>query len=178
MFGCYTYVISAASPRDQWVTFSNHLTVRCNIRYLIWKEFHGILSFPILSEELISESLLAPYILLYVCFTNLCFTIKIFVIPHELPALFITYPIMISNFFSMFIVTSFDENASWNFLPSSMELSPELHGTFRTPFEQHIWFREIPWDLSNITSSSMEFHGTFSIMPVSSICMKCDAFAS
>ena len=43
-----------------------------------------------------------------------------------------------------------------------MELSPEFHGTFWTTFEQHLWFYGIPWNLSNKTSSSMEFHGSFS----------------
>ena len=40
---------------------------------------------------------------------------------------------------------------------SSMELSPEIHGTFWTTFEQHPWYHGIPWNLSNKTSSSMEF---------------------
>ena len=43
-----------------------------------------------------------------------------------------------------------------------MELSPEFHGTFWTTFEQHPWFHGIPWNLSNKTSSSMEFHGILS----------------
>ena len=43
-----------------------------------------------------------------------------------------------------------------------MELSPQFHGTFWTSFEQHLWSHGIPWNLSNKTSSSMEFHGTFS----------------
>ena len=66
-----------------------------------------------------------------------------------------------------------------------MELSPEFHGTFWTTFE-HLWFPGIPWNLSNKTSSSMEFHGipwnfvqiqsfmefhgTFSILPSSMEC--------
>ena len=52
-------------------------------------------------------------------------------------------------------------NAHWNVFwsKSSMELSPEFNGTFRTTFEQHLWFHGIPWNLSNKTSSSMEFHG-------------------
>ena len=52
-------------------------------------------------------------------------------------------------------------NAHWNLFwsKSSMELSPEFHGTFWTTFEQHLWFHGIPWNLSNKTSSSMEFHG-------------------
>ena len=37
--------------------------------------------------------------------------------------------------------------------------SPGFHGT---TFEQHLWFHGIPWNLSNKTSSSMEFHGTMS----------------
>ena len=57
-----------------------------------------------------------------------------------------------------------------------MELSPEFRGTFWTTFEQHPWFHGIPWNLSNKTSipwnyvqmqSSMEFRGTFSILPSS-----------
>ena len=52
-------------------------------------------------------------------------------------------------------------NAHWNLFWSkcSMELSLEFHGTFWTTFEQHLWFHGIPWNLSNKTSSSMEFHG-------------------
>ena len=55
-------------------------------------------------------------------------------------------------------------NAHWNLFwsKSSMELSPEFHGTFWTTFEQHPWFHGIPWNLSNKTSSSMEFHGNLS----------------
>ena len=60
-------------------------------------------------------------------------------------------------------------NAHWNLFwsKSSMELSPEFNGTFWTKFEQHLWFHGIPWNLSNKTSSSMEFHGTFSTLPSS-----------
>ena len=52
-------------------------------------------------------------------------------------------------------------NAHWNLFwsKSSMEHSPEFHGIFWTIFEQHPWFHGIPWNLSNKTSSSMEFHG-------------------
>ena len=55
-------------------------------------------------------------------------------------------------------------NAHWNVfsIKSSMELSPELHGHFWTTFEQHLWFHWIPWNLSNKTSNSMEFHGILS----------------
>ena len=55
-------------------------------------------------------------------------------------------------------------NAYWNLFwsKSSMELSLEFHGTFWTTFEQHLWFHGIPWNLSNKTSSSMEFHGILS----------------
>ena len=58
-------------------------------------------------------------------------------------------------------------NAHWNLFwlkssKSSMELSPEFHGTFWTTFEQHLWFHGIPWNLRNKTSSSMEFHGILS----------------
>ena len=68
--------------------------------------------------------------------------------------------------------TYFDLKVPWNFLQSSIEL-----------FEQHPWFHGIPWNLSNKTSSSMEFYGipwnfvqiqssmefrgTFSILPSS-----------
>ena len=45
---------------------------------------------------------------------------------------------------------------------NSMELSPDFHGTFWTTFEQHLWFHGIPRNLSNKTSSSMEFHGLLS----------------
>ena len=75
--------------------------------------------------------------------------------------------------------------AHWNLFwsKSSIEFSPEFHGTFWTTFEQHMWFHGIPWNLINKTSSSMEFHGipwnfvqiessmefhgTFSILPSS-----------
>ena len=52
-------------------------------------------------------------------------------------------------------------NAHWNLFWSenSTELSPEFHGTFLTIVEQHLWFHGIPWHLSNKTSSCMEFHG-------------------
>ena len=62
-------------------------------------------------------------------------------------------------------------------------LITKFHGTFWTTFEQHPWFYGIPRNLSNKTSSSMEFHGipwnfvqiqssmelhrTFSILPSS-----------
>ena len=51
-------------------------------------------------------------------------------------------------------------NAHWNLFwsKSSMEPFPEFHGTFWTTFEQHLWFHGIPWNLSNKTPSSMEFH--------------------
>ena len=76
-------------------------------------------------------------------------------------------------------------NARWNLFwsKSSMELFPEFRGTFWTTLEQHLWFHGIPWNLSNKTSSSMEFHGipwsfvqiqssmefhgAFSILPIS-----------
>ena len=50
--------------------------------------------------------------------------------------------------------------AHWNLFwsKSSIVLSPEFHGTFWTTFEQHLWFHGIPWNLSNKTSSSIEFH--------------------
>ena len=38
----------------------------------------------------------------------------------------------------------------------------KFHGTFWTTFEQHLWLHGIPWNLSNKTSSSMEFHGILS----------------
>ena len=51
-------------------------------------------------------------------------------------------------------------NSSWS--KRSMELSLEFHGTFWTAFEQHPWLHGIPWNLSNKTSCSMEFHGFLS----------------
>ena len=55
-------------------------------------------------------------------------------------------------------------NAHWNsfWSKNSIELSPELHGTFWTTFEQHLRFHGIPWNFSNKTSSSIEFHGILS----------------
>ena len=65
-------------------------------------------------------------------------------------------------------------NAHWNLFwsKSSMELSPECHGMFWTTFEQHLWFHGIPWNLSNKTSSSMEFHGILSRSKVPWISME------
>ena len=76
-------------------------------------------------------------------------------------------------------------NAHWNLFwsKSSMELSPEFHGTFWTIFEQHLWFHGIPWNLSNKTSSSMdyschrnqrspssmEFHGTVRVIEIGTL---------
>ena len=52
----------------------------------------------------------------------------------------------------------------WNLFwsKSYTELSSEFHGTFRPTFEQHLWFHGIAWNLSNISSSSMDFHGILS----------------
>ena len=54
--------------------------------------------------------------------------------------------------------------AHWNLFwsKSSMEFSPEFHGTFWTTFEHHPWFHGIPWNLSSKASSSMEFHENLS----------------
>ena len=41
---------------------------------------------------------------------------------------------------------------------TSTALSPEFHETFLRTLEQHLWFHGIPWNRSNRTSSSMEFH--------------------
>ena len=41
---------------------------------------------------------------------------------------------------------------------SSMELSPEFHGTFWTIFEQHLWFHGIPWNSMEF-SPDPKFHG-------------------
>ena len=41
---------------------------------------------------------------------------------------------------------------------SSMELSPEFHGTFWTTFEQHLWFHGIPWNSMEF-SPDPKFHG-------------------
>ena len=61
-------------------------------------------------------------------------------------------------------VSKYLSNAHWNLFwsKSSMELSPEFHGTFWTIFEQQMWFHGIPWNLSNKTSNFMEFHGILS----------------
>ena len=56
----------------------------------------------------------------------------------------------------MLIETYFDQKVPWNFLQSSMEL-----------FEQH--FNNIPWNLSNKTSSSMEFHGTAGVSEIGAL---------
>ena len=59
-------------------------------------------------------------------------------------------------------IETFGQKVPWNFLQSSMEL-----------FEQHLnktcgsmEFHGIPWNFLQI-QSSMEFHGTFSILPSS-----------
>ena len=73
-------------------------------------------------------------------------------------------------------------NAHWNLFwsKSSMELSPVFHGTFLnkiwTTFvvpwnsmelkQQNLKFHGIPWNFVQI-QSSMEFHGTFTILPSS-----------
>ena len=41
---------------------------------------------------------------------------------------------------------------------SSMELSPEFHGTFWTTYEQHLWFRGIPWNSMEFCPDP-KFHG-------------------
>ena len=58
-----------------------------------------------------------------------------------------------------------------------MKLPSEFHGTFRTTFEQHLWFNGIQWNFRHLSLSFMEFrgilfgsksskafHGTFSIL--------------
>ena len=97
-----------------------------------------------------------------ISFTNWCFIINICIIPFAFPALLITYQIIIQNLFSMLIETYLDQKVPWNFLQISMEL-----------FEQHLnntcgsmEFHGIPWNFVQI-QSSMEFHGTLSILPSS-----------
>ena len=97
-----------------------------------------------------------------ILFTNWCFIINICIIQYAFPALLITYQNIIQNLFSMLIETYFDQKVPWNFLQSSMEL-----------FEQHLnntcgsmEFHGIPRNFVQI-QSSMEFQGTFSILPSS-----------
>ena len=97
-----------------------------------------------------------------ISFTNWCFIINICIIPYAFPALLIANQNIIQNLFSMRIEIYFDKKVPWKFLQSSMEL-----------FEQHLnntcgsmQFHGIPWNFVQI-QSSMEFHGTFSILPSS-----------
>ena len=86
----------------------------------------------------------------YVFFNNIC------IIPFEFTVLIITYQNIIQNNFLCLLKLILIKKIPWR---NSMELYPEFHGTFWTTFEQHLWFHGIPWNLSNKTSSSMEFHG-------------------
>ena len=129
------------------------------------------LSFQILMKIILNcagwmnfRKLMSTLYLFAIYFTNWCFIIDICIIPYAFPALLITYQNIIQNLFSMLIETYFDQNVPWNFLQSSMEL-----------FEQHLnntWgsieFHWIPWHFVQI-QSSMEIHGTFSIL---SSCME------
>ena len=108
------------------------------------------------------RNLINTLYLFAISFTNWCFSIDICIVPYAFPALLITYQNIIQNLFSMVIETYFDQKVPWNFLQSSMEL-----------FEQHLnntcgsmEFHGIPWNFVQI-QSSMEFHGTFSILPSS-----------
>ena len=126
---------------------------------------------------IIAIGLYGPFVFSYVFSTNLCFIINICIIPHAFPTFLTTYQNIIQNLFSMLIESYFDQIVPWNFLLSSMGL-----------FEQHLWLHRIPWNLSNKTSSSrelkqqnlkfhgipcnlvqiqssMEFYGTFSLLP-------------
>ena len=94
-----------------------------------------------------------------VSFTNLCFIINICIIPYMH---FRHYSLRNKISFKISFHCSlklFDQKGS-------TELSPEVHGTFWTTFEQHLWFHGIPWNFIQV-QSSMEFHGTFSILPSS-----------
>ena len=69
---------------------------------------------------------------------------------YAFPALFITLQNIIQNLFWMLIETFWSK--------SSMEPSPEFHGTFWTKFEQHLWFHGIPWNSMEF-SPDPKFHG-------------------
>ena len=106
-----------------------------------------------------------------VSFTNWCFIINICIIPYAFPALLITYRNIVQNLFSMLIETYLDQKVPWNFLQSSMELFEQhlndtcgFQGINSMELEQHILnFHGIPWNFVQI-QTSMEFHGTFSIL--------------
>ena len=102
------------------------------------------------------RKLINTYIFLQVSFTNWCFIINICIIHMH----FRHYSLRIKISFKISSCISHHWNLFWS--KSSMELSPEFHGTFWTTFEQRLWFHEIPWNLSNKTSCSMEFHGILS----------------
>ena len=112
---------------------------------LKWDRISWNLSFQILMKIIFNcvgwinfRKLINTLYLFKLSFTNWCFIINICIIPYALPALLIANQNIIQNLFSMLIETYFDQNVTWNFLQSSMEL-----------FEQH---------LNNICGS-MEFHG-------------------
>ena len=97
-----------------------------------------------------------------VSFTNLCFIINICIIPHMHVR---HYSLRNKISFKISFQCSlklFGQKVPWNFLQSFMEL-----------FEQHLnnicgsmEFHLIPWNFVQI-QNSMEFHGTFSILPSS-----------
>ena len=136
---------------------------------LKWDRIPWNLSFQILMKIIFNCAewidflkLINTLYLFAISLTNWCFVINICTIPYAFPALLITYQNIIQNLFSMLIVTYFDQKVPWNFLQSSIEL-----------FEQHLnnncgsmEFHEIPWNFFQI-KRSVEFHGTFSILPSS-----------
>ena len=86
-----------------------------------------------------------------VSFTNLCFIINICIIPYMH---FRHYSIR--NKISFKISFQCSMKLIWS--KSSMELSPELHRTFWTTFEQHLWFHGIPWNSMEFCPDP-KFHG-------------------
>ena len=136
---------------------------------LKWDRIPWSLSFQILMKIVFNcagwidfRKLINTLYLFAISFTNWCFIINICIIPYAFPALLIVNQTIIQNLFSMLIETYFDQKVPWNFLQSSMEL-----------FEKHLnntcgsmEFHGIPWNFVQI-QSSMEFHGTFCIIPSS-----------
>ena len=86
-----------------------------------------------------------------VCFTNLCFIMNIFIIPYMH---FRHYSLRNKISFKI----SFQCSLKFIWSKSSMELSPEFHGTFWTTFEQHLWFHGIPWNSLEFCPDP-KFHG-------------------
>ena len=106
---------------------------------------------------------------MYVSFTNVCFVINICIIPNEFQALLIAYQNITKNLFSLLIKTYFDQKFHGAFIRVPWNFSNNIWTTCVVPWYsmelklQNLKFHRIPWNFVQI-QSSMEFHGTFSIL--------------